>query len=261
MKHKHCYLILLIVATVTGAILRYWNLSSAVDLLGLFTPNHPSTLVLTAGSCLFVLLFLILSYLSPGRGGSHNVLTYDTGSTILGLTAGILMLLGVILNAVFTGLDVWNGILLILGVLSSVSLMILSKLRKSGNKTPVWELFPIVFLLVKLFIQFKDWSTDPVILDYCFQLLALIFSLLAVYGSAGFCFDRGAPRKTLFYSACGIFFSAMATADGLQGEQFYAYCFDLGMILWLVSVVLCLLKPQTAPPTEESLPDDVDLGL
>lgn len=250
MKHKRFYMIILILFSLAAALLRYWNLNTAVDELGLFISGHPSTLLLVAFCGAAILALMGMSYKSPGRGTDHTVLTCGPVSAGLSLGAGLIMLLGVGLEAYSSTSDVWSRAVLILGLLAGLSMMILARQRQSGRQVPLWELLPILYLVADLVFRFKSWSTDPMILDYCFQLAALIFSLLGFYGTAGFCFDLGRPRKALFYCACGIFFSVIALADGIHGLDFGTLCGNLGRILWLIPSVLCLLRPRQAPSPE-----------
>lgn len=254
MKHKHISLLLLTLATVLAFVLRFWQQSAALDSQGLYISGHPATLVLLGASGLFVLLFLILSRLSPGRGRDHQVLTYGPISTAMAFVGGLSILLGVVLDGFSNEQDIWGLLLLVLGILAAISMVVLALLRQKGNQIPLWELLPIFYLLLRLVFLFKSWSTDPMILDYCFKLLALVTGLLGGYGAAGFCFDLGQPRKTLFYSSCGVFFSAMAVADSLQEGSINALFSDLGLMLWLLPVVFCLLQPH-APPTSSSHPE------
>lgn len=246
MKHKHSYFIILALWSLSAFLLRFWNLHAAVDELGLFLSGHPSTYFLVIDSGIFLLINLGLSRKSPGRGLDHSVLTYSPVEAGLSFTGSLLMLAAVLVDGFSSG-DLWGLLLLVLGVLAAISMGILSSLQKRGNRIPLWELLPVLYLLLKLIFNFKSWSTDPLILDYCFKLLALAFSLLGVYGTAGFCFDQGCPRKTLFYCGSGIFFSVIAMVDGIIEGSLPALLFHLSLILWLLPSVSCLLRAHPAP--------------
>lgn len=248
MKHKQLHIILLALGAVLGALTRFWNLSAALDQQGLFILRHPATSVLIGISILFVLVFAILSQRSPGHGVDHRVLTYGSGQAVLSLIAGLLLLASSVFYAVSNVFDLEVFVLFVLGLGSAISMLVLSMGRKRGNKKHLPELVPVFFLLVKLIFNFKNWSTDPIILDYYDMLFAMIFLLLAVYGIAGFSYDCGCPRRTLFYSSCGIFFSAMAAVDGLMEGTWSNVLLYLAMILWLCPSVYCLLVPREEPP-------------
>lgn len=251
MKHKQLHLILLALGTILGALVRFWNLSAAVDELGLFISDHPATLVLVGLGILFVLVFGLLSLRSPGRGVDHGVMTFTTGQANLSLAAAWFLLLGTLLEVLSASFGLEFILLFLLGLAAAFSMILLSRMRRRGNQSAPPELIPIFFLLLKLIFSFKSWSTDPIILDYCDKLFALIFTLLAFYGIAGFCFDRGQPRRTLFCASCGIFFSAMAAVECFMEGAWAAALSYLGLILWLWPSVSCLLVPHEAPQKQE----------
>ena len=99
---------------------------------------------------------------------------------------------------------------------------------------------------VKLILNFKGWSTDPIILDYCIMLFALIFVVLGFYYSTGFLFDLGKPRLTLLFTLCACLFSAVAVVDGLLDGSFATILEYLGFIAWLLPVV-CAVSVPSAP--------------
>lgn len=250
MKHKHLHLIILALGTLLAALTRFWNRSAAVDNHALFVSSHPSIAVLVVLSLLFVLAFLVLSIRSPGRSPEHQILTYSPIQAVLALASALLTALAA-LSMLPGSNSTFTLILTVLGLGAALCMARISRLRLRGKSVPGFELLPIGYLLIKLIFNFKSWSTDPIILDYCCMLFALIFSLLAFYGIAGFCFDQGKPRKTLFCASCGIFFSAMAAVDGIMTGSLSAVLSYLGFILWLWPSVSCLLHPHKAPSKPE----------
>lgn len=247
MKHKHLYLSVLTLGTVLGAAARFWALSAAIDSQGLPVTEHPATAAFIAVSVLFTLLSGVLAVKSPGRGVEHTVLIFSEKSARLSLAGAFFILIGSILSLFRSG-GTAPLILFLLGAASSACLILVSQLRKKGNQTPPPELMPVVYLLIKLILSFKDWSTDPIILDYCDMLFAMIFTLLAFYGSAGFVFDRGQPRRTLFYASAGILFCAMAAVSSFMTGSIGSAVEYLGYLLWMIPLLLCLLTPREAPP-------------
>ncbi len=149
-----------------------------------------------------------------------------------------LMLIGGVLCAIENG-----GILRILGVLGAVSALLLLRaaaLRWSQEKPSAWWHAPIiVFCFLKLFYDYRRWMLDPVILDYCFALFAMICFMFAYYHAAAFCFDRGKRRALLFFSMAGVYYGAVALrgADTMDA-LFYAGCIlNLVACVWQASAV------------------------
>ena len=128
-------------------------------------------------------------------------------------------------------------------------------MRSHGKATyPPLELVPDIYLVVKLILNFKGWSTDPIILDYCIMLFALIFVVLGFYYSTGFLFDLGKPRLTLLFTLCACLFSAVAIVDGILDGSFATILEYLGFIAWLLPVVCAVSVPSApdSPKTENA---------
>ena len=102
-------------------------------------------------------------------------------------------------------------------------------------------LLPAVFYVVELVLQFRLWTQDPVILDYCYDLLALICTMCALFHLGGYSFDQGRRRLTVFFALCGVFFNAAAMAGAPAAETF-GY---LAAALWLMVNLWLLLRPAT----------------
>ena len=57
--------------------------------------------------------------------------------------------------------------MLLLGLLAGICLMIAAYMRSHSRPTaPPLELLPELYLVIQLILNFKHWSTDPIILDY-----------------------------------------------------------------------------------------------
>lgn len=103
-------------------------------------------------------------------------------------------------------------------------------------------MIPALFFAVQLICSFRDWSRDPKILDYCFDLLGLISLMCASYHLGGFCFDKGRRKITVFFCLCGIFFGAAAIASGRLREL----ALTGGSMIWLACNLWPLLKSNQA---------------
>lgn len=237
-----------------GCVLRLWSLSVS-DGHGL-PADHIANTVFAWASVAFVLILLALSTRSPGRCGSHRVLNCGAGGYILSLLAAAGILAGTCLEfseALRDGPTASSPIMCILGLAGGLFCMYAAHCRKRGTPAyPAVELMPVVYLVVKLILNFKNWSIDPIILDYCVILFALIFSLLAFYGGAGFVFDKGKPRTTLFYAMASVYFCAAALMDGVADRSAATIITYLGLLLWQLPVIICLSSPADPDPDETS---------
>ena len=103
----------------------------------------------------------------------------------------------------------------------------------------VLMLLPAVFYVVDLVLQFRLWTRDPIILDYCYDLLALICTMCALFHLGGYSFDQGNRRVTTFFTMCGVFFNAAAMA-GAPVAVMLGY---FAAALWLLVNLWLLLRP------------------
>ena len=162
----------------------------------------------------------------------------------------VLMLIGGVLCAIENG-----GILRILGALGAVSALLLLRaaaLRWSQEKPSAWWHAPIiVFCFLKLFYDYRRWMLDPVILDYCFALFAMICFMFAYYHAAAFSFDRGKRRALLFFSMAGVYYGAVA----LRGADTTDALFYAGSILSLLACVWQASAVKDAPEQPGSAPE------
>lgn len=258
MKQKCLYLASLIAAAFCGLGLRFWNLTSGTDAQGLPVPNDISVWMLVICSGLFLVVFLVLSICAPAQRAGTEVLRYGKALTVLSYGGAALLLFSAghsFGSALKTGADLFSPLLLILGIVSGFCMLGVASLRGAGKKpAPPAELIPTVYLIIKLVFDFRNWSTDPMILDYFPSLFALIFVVLAYYYSAGFAFSQGKPRRTLFYAMAAIYFSMVSAADGIFSGDWPAILEHVSFILWLLPVVWRLLTPVTA----ETPPEQID---
>ena len=140
--------------------------------------------------------------------------------------------------------------LALLGILAALSWIVQAACSYRGKKPHAAIYFlPVICWGVRLVRDFRVWSRDPVILDYCYSLLALIFALCAMLELGGFAFDRGKRRLTAFFTLGGIFFAAAAMA----GAQPRDVAITGGALLYLLTQSWPLLRPVQQAPREGEL--------
>lgn len=115
---------------------------------------------------------------------------------------------------------------------------------------PALFFLPVIFYGVRLARDFRTLSSDPVILDYCYALLALIFTMCALLELGGFAFGRGRRRLAVFFCLGGVFFSAAALADA--GTRDLAI--TGGALVYLLSNGWLLLRPVVKRSAKEAKP-------
>ena len=95
-------------------------------------------------------------------------------------------------------------------------------------------------LILKLIPDFRTWSVDPVIMDYCFSMFAVISTMLAVLYLGSFVLDEGKRRLTGGFCICGVVFCCMTAADGDVADALVS----LGYAMFLFAELWELLLPE-----------------
>lgn len=93
-------------------------------------------------------------------------------------------------------------------------------------------------LILQIIPEFRSWSADPHILDYCFPLFAMLCVLFVSLHLTGFSLDQGKRRVSAFFCMAGIFFCAVALPGSLADVLTY-----LGYLLFLSATLWSLLAP------------------
>ena len=154
-----------------------------------------------------------------------------------------------------------NQLLGPLGLLCGLCLGAFAVIGLYGKKpTPLLYIACTLYLVVRLIVCFQQWNTDPWIHDYCYQLLAAVCSMLAVVQLAGFSFDRGKRRITLFWCLLAMLFCAMTVADHLKSGSAVQNVINLSLFVTMLGSALqllfCDLRPEEeAAPREEPAPE------
>lgn len=153
------------------------------------------------------------------------------------LPAGWIMLLGAgmaFVSHLMTLLntpDLFDTAAAALGLVGAVCLGLQGRLRMDGKVSAPAGMVAALSLAVCHLSSFRHWSSDPLLGDYCFRLLAGVFAMLATYNLAGFPLGLGKRRLSLFYTHCAMVFCLISLADsGVGSKLFYG-----GVALWLLA--------------------------
>ena len=71
-----------------------------------------------------------------------------------------------------------------------------------------------VYLAALLISDYRSWSHNPLVADFCFPLLFLVSAMLAAYHLAAFRTGRGKRRTTAFFVGCALLCAGPVLADG-----------------------------------------------
>ena len=72
---------------------------------------------------------------------------------------------------------------------------------------------PTLFMCFWLILLYRQNASNPVLLSYCYQCLAIITSALGFYFTSGYVYDRPAPSRIVFAFFTAIYFCFVALAD------------------------------------------------
>ena len=238
-------LIVTAVLSVIAFFLRSHQLKTAFDEVGVIPGS--GTWVLTVFSILAVVVFAAYAWILRGRKKYGAVSSRELLPMGCSVASALALLLSSILLLVSEEPE--REILVALGgLVTAVCWVAVALARYQGKKAhTVLFLLPAVFYVVDLICRFRLWTRDPVILDYCFDLLAVICTMCATFHLGGYCFDQGRRRLTVFYALSGVFFSAIAMA-GASAAELLGY---LAAALWLLANLWLLLRPGKARNTAD----------
>lgn len=218
-----------------GLLLRLWLLSGT-DEKGLLTAS-PLGQVLLALLALTVpaLLFYLTRSLSEARKYSFNFpasLPAAIGTGLAALSIGIRSIIDLSISA--DAIDVLCGLL---GIISATGLSFAAWCRYLGKRPNfLFHITVSIYLMFLLICQYRKWSSDPQLLDYCFQILATICLMLTAYYRAAFDNGSGDRGSYAFFALCTLFFCCLSLVN--WGD----ILFYLGIAAWMFTD-LCNLTP------------------
>ncbi len=101
-----------------------------------------------------------------------------------------------------------------------------------------------------LITTYQSRAADPVIMDYVYEVLAIVCSLLGLYFISGYSFLVGKPRRSVFFCLMGAFFSLVTLADAHSYAELARYGFS---VLFLSAHAALLLNQ---PPLESVITEE-----
>jgi hypothetical protein len=251
---------------IGGFFLRRWELATAFESdTGLAILWTAPTVLLIALSVVLAAVFLLLC-----RKSRYPVATYrEAFSTpgnwaylVVGAVAAALLLVSGLWGLVeqVTG-GTFKVLSLLLDALCLASFVCLLQIvpgnfRGKERRYSVALLLPAYTCCVWLVTAYQQRAADPVVLDYVYQLFAVVFTLLGLYFAAGFSFGRGRVWLCAVCTLLGIYFSVITLADEHTLSERLLL---LGFLLYQMASAAALLRNTfltgPAPAAEETQVD------
>ena len=227
-KSSVVFPLLAFIAGAAGFYLRYVELDTVFDsVTGLPGVNAPITLMLillSAGIALISVVFAVIASLKHtsrveyARAFSPSGLMYLAVFFILSaamMTANVMYFIQL---RELGGLAYIDIVFLAFAALTAISLLILARAAyrgRGGIEMHVFSIIPSVFFCLWLVILYRQNASNPVILSYCYQCLALASAALSFYYGAGFAFKKSKPAKTIISYMLTIYFCTIILADDM----------------------------------------------
>lgn len=255
--------VLILLTTVFGAIaltaLRYYQLWHCMDENGLLIRGSRVAWgfvgLIAVVIAALVLLLVGLDKTDKSEASFRGSMVWN----LLSAAAAAALMVGCALRSFATPLnDTAHLMIYTAGVAFGALLVISDALRIWGKKSNLFLLLlPCLFLAARLIFDFKDWSHDPIIIDFCFKLLSSITAMLACFNLAGFPIGCGKRRTTILFCMLCFVFSSMTVSDCLlqKGCSIGDLIIYVSLGVWSLINGLMLLfrypKPSlTEEPTE-----------
>lgn len=235
---------------------------------GLPVPGDPMTIGLIALCVLMAAASLVFALMLPAKWEADYDTAFAAEGDKLYATASILAAFLLIGSAALTALG-WAGmgegrmalqfaplraLLALAGVPAGGCMLFTVKNRFRGGDTANLRfptLMPGYFACVWLVCTYqRQASTDPILLNYVYELLAVLCILLALYYAASFAFQRPRLRQAVAFSLLGCFLSLVTLADGHAWDDTVRFA---AMAVYLAAQAYLLLRN-----SQRSVPDHAE---
>ncbi len=229
-------------AGVVGLLLRIWLFSTNVDSTGYLVLGHPAQVllwVLTVG----VLLVLFFGTRALPQVSKYSFLFPASAVGGIGCCLGGFSLVIVSILSLTAKPDGLTAIVSIMGLVSAMCLLLIGYNHWYGQRShPILHAVICIFLMLRLVCQYRHWCSDPQTMDYCFQLLATVFLMLASYHRTAFSVKSGKRSSYVFYHLAAVYFCLLS----LWRSDSFIFYFGTGV--WMCTD-LCNLstKPKRKP--------------
>ena len=136
----------------------------------------------------------------------------------------------------------------VFGFIAVAALLLLAWCRFIGSRpNMLLHTSVCVFLMIYLVSHYRLWSAYPQLQSYAFELMAIVFTMLACYQRAAFDVGMGNRRMYTFFTLAALFFSVSAL-PGSDNPVFF-----LGCAVWMFFTPCCLdVGEDTTPEAPEA---------
>lgn len=224
-----------LIAGSVGLLLRIWLLTTENE-KGFVNRGHFSAIMLYLLTAAFIAVLIIATRPLQQANKYHFNFPASVAGAIGALAAAVAAGLTSIIELTASG-DLLNTLAALLGILATVALVFVAHCRWKGlHPSTLFHVAVCAWLMLRLICMYRQWSSDPQLLDYCFQLLAIVCMMLASYHRATFDANFGRRDHYALFSLASVYFCFLSLA-GPDSVVFF-----LGTGIWLITD-LCDLTP------------------
>ncbi len=238
---------------LAGAILRRLELAFVYDASGLPITGHPLTLAMALLSALFVVILVLGAVLSVKPAPDYgSCFSGDPVACVIHTASGIILAAAAVAGIISAQGDLFLSLSLYLLALAGLCICchgVFCLVGKEGQPPSGLLLVPVFCVCIRLIYVFKGWSADPSIVDYIYELLAIILISISLFMASGFIFDSCRPRLTAAVSLCGIYFSLVTFLNVTSPDQKLFFIFSA---LYMLSLALRMTGPRSLQEASES---------
>jgi len=111
--------------------------------------------------------------------------------------------------------------------------------RAEGRGTrSIRVLIPAFTCCLWLIAAYQARAADPVLIDYVYQLFAIIAILLALYSMASFSFEKAKVTRAIYFSLLGVYLSTVTLADAHTLDSLLLFAFAIVYLTTSAAVLL-----------------------
>lgn len=260
MFHVILPILLALAGGAGGFLLRRWELAAVFDANGLPVPWSAPSLLLIGLSVVLAAVFAVLLRRPNYRPADYNEAFSAKNSWLyligMALSAAAILFAGVVGLRYGGYCSLLCKLTNILCLLSFVCILATawSNFQSKPLRFSLTLLVPGYTLCLWLVSAYQKQAADPVVLDYVYEMLAIICTLIGLYFSAGYSFGRPKFRRCALFSLLGIFFTLVTLADphttGDRLMLLFVLLYQLSHLIALLYHSFVAYTPTSAPSTE-----------
>ena len=214
-------------AGVLAFLFRLWLFAIGKDDRGLLAVgNFPDAMSWIVTALAMGLIFWVSRNLRWG-----NKYSYNFGASMPAAIGVALAAVSFVINSVIdlsAEIDPIGAVSALLGFFAAASMLILAFCRWQGKHLSViFHGVVCFYLMLYLVSHYRLWSSAPQLQTYAFELLAIVFVMLACYQRAAFDAGKGNRRLYTLFSMAALYF-CIATLPGCDNISFF-----LGSAAWM----------------------------